>query len=851
MLRASILSILLASISNLAIAQDSVLFTDFNDGQPPRSSLKGSAKVDKEALSLNGGHLVISADKKDLIKKVRASNELSFELWFKPGNLSQKGPARLFTFSKTTSERNFTVGQEAGHIEMRLRTTKTSSNGLPAMASPKNALKTERTHLVFTRQRNGDARIYLDGREVAKKRIEGDFSNWNPDFNLLLGDENGGGRPWKGDVYSVRVLDSALSPSEIQKLHASGPGAALPGKPKEETGPAKNPNEILFETKVTTILTKHCLECHDSASGKGDLDLSKRLKSHSEESIIVAGKAAESLLWESVEHDDMPKDRDPLSSDEKKILKDWLNGGAAWTIDFVDPAIYSRPPEISPTRAQRLTVTEYVRTIRDVFGVDVESQAREWLPRDVRADGFSNTAYNLTVDLEHIEGFSKLAGFVAGKIDAAALAKRFTNKRDLTDKTMIALIEATGIQILRGPLTGEETALYRGVSTSVASAGGNFDEAVRFVVETMLQSPRFIYRLERTPAKGSRLLDDYEMASRLSYVIWGTAPDSELLKLAGNGSLNYPGQIEGQAARMLKDPRAIERSLDFASDWLHLDRLLHLQPGKKHYPDWDPALAAQMRSETLAFYREVIWKEKLPLSSLLNAPFTFLTPALAEHYGLPAPAGEKLQRVDLSKEPTRGGILTQGSVLTIGGDEASMVTRGLFVLNDLLRGVIKDPPPCVSTVPVPSEPGKTQRTIAMERVASKSCGACHVRFEPLAYGLERFDGLGSFQEKDHYGNALRDDGEILFPGAAEPVAFDHVGELMDLLAGSDRVRETLTWKLTQFAVGRPLNAADAEAVFAIHKTSEEAGGRYEDVISAIVQSDLIRYAFAGDATSSN
>ncbi|MEC5128908.1 DUF1588 domain-containing protein [Verrucomicrobiales bacterium BCK34] len=205
----------------------------------------------------------------------------------------------------------------------------------------------------------------------------------------------------------------------------------------------------------------------------------------------------------------------------------------------------------------------------------------------------------------------------------------------------------------------------------------------------------------------------------------------------------------------------------------------------------------------------------------------------------------------MSKEPTRGGILTQGSVLTIGGDEASMVTRGLFVLNDLLRGVIKDPPPCVSTVPVPSEPGKTQRTIAMERVASKSCGACHVRFEPLAYGLERFDGLGSFQEKDHYGNALRDDGEILFPGASKPIAFDHVGKLMDLLAESDRVKETLTWKLTQFAVGRPLNAADAESVFTIHNASQEAGGRYEDVISAIVQSDLIRSAFAGDPSSSN
>jgi hypothetical protein len=311
------------------------------------------------------------------------------------------------------------------------------------------------------------------------------------------------------------------------------------------------------------------------------LDLSKRLKSHAEEGIIVAGKAVDSLLWESVESDEMPKDRDPISDAEKKILKDWLNGGGAWTVDFVDPAIYSRPAEVSPTRAQRLTVTEYVRTIRDTFGVDVESQAREWLPADVRADGFSNTAYNLTIDLEHIEGFANLAGFVAGKIDAAPFAKRFTTKRDLTDKTMIPLIDAMGNVVLRGPLTTEETSLYRGVSTSVASAGGSFDDAIRYVVEAMLQSPRFIYRLEQTPEKGRQLLDDYEMASRLSYVIWGSSPDRELLELAGRGNLNYPGQVQAQASRMLKDPKAIDRSLNFASDWLNLDRLSHLQPGKK------------------------------------------------------------------------------------------------------------------------------------------------------------------------------------------------------------------------------------------------------------------------------
>ena len=161
-----------------------------------------------------------------------------------------------------------------------------------------------------------------------------------------------------------------------------------------------------------------------------------------------------------------------------------------------------------------------------------------------------------------------------------------------------------------------------------------------------------------------------------------------------------------------------------------------------------------------------------------------------------------LQRVDLSAIPSRGGLLTHGSVLTIGGDEASMVTRGLFVLHDVLDGHVEDPPPCVDTTPVPTKPGLTQRGVALARIANKSCGGCHSKFEPLAFGLERFDGLGTFHEKDHHGNKLREDGDILFPGTNRPVAYKTSAQLMNLLAENDRVNRTMTRKMTQWAPGR-------------------------------------------------
>lgn len=604
---------------------------------------------------------------------------------------------------------------------------------------------------------------------------------------------------------------------------------------------AKPGNAELFETKVTTLLTQHCLECHDSATAKGDLDLSKALTSHREDGLLIPGDAAASLFWESIENDDMPHKREALSAAEKAIFRQWIDEGASWTVDFIDPAIYSRQSDFVAPGARRLTVNEYINTVRDLFGVDIEAEARALLPPEVRADGFSNTSYNLAVDLKHIEAIGELAGIVVAKLDVAAFAKRFSKKRDHTDRTVIPLIEAMTVPVMRGPPTKEDTALFRGISTAVASAGGDFDEAIGYVIEAMLQSPRFIYRVEK-PISGNkaRRVGDYELASRLSYTLWGSTPDRELLRKAEQRAFDRDGVLDSEIERMLRDPRAVGRSLEFCSEWLHLDRLNHLQPSDLHFPDWNPELAAAMREETLQFFEAVVWEEKRPLGDLFKAQFTYLTPTLADHYGLKEI--EKAGRVDLKAVPERGGLLTHGSLLTIGGDEASMVSRGLFVLNDLLRGVIKDPPPCVDTTPVTSSAELTRREIAMERVANKNCGGCHSKFEPLAYGFEKFDGLGSFFEADEHGNALREDGEVLFPGDSEAIAFETVGELMEILASSARVKETLTWKLTQFAMGRPLTARDAGVVLQIHEEALSKGGRYTDVMAAIAKSRLIRFA---------
>ena len=771
-----------------------------------------------------------------LQKAIRRSSALTIETWIRPADIKQAGPARIVTLSRDSSNRNFTLGQDGDKVEVRLRTDKTSNNGIPSLPAPNRTLKTKLTHVVYTHDRSGRTAIYLDGKKVAEKKISGTTRNWDDGYRFALGNEHTSDRPWLGNYYLVAIYDRGLSQKEVTANFMAGVDA--PGAPVIAE---RDPSEELFDTKVAAIIANHCLECHDAATRKGKLDLSHKATAFAggrEGPPITPGKSGESLLWETVASDEMPEDRPPLSEGDKEALKKWIDSGAKWTGDYIDPADYAHRTQVAQNFIRRLTIPEYIATVRAATGVDISVEARRLLPPDLRADGFSNTAYNLNIDLKHVGAYAQLASTIVDRMDVAKFAKRFSKNRSLTDKPMRAHIESIGKWMLRGPLEGYELDAFRGISTTVASAGGDFDEAVRYILEAMLQSPRFIYHMED---QRDTQPSDHELAARISYIVWGAPPDSQLITAAERGELQDPSGLDSQVRRMLKDARAVDRSVQFLNDWLHLGRLDNLSPNKKRFPDWDQGLASDMRNETIEFFKEVVWKQKRPMADLLNAQVTFVTPGLATHYGLkPVSNIDVPARYDLSKTAARGGLLTQGSVLTIGGDDASMVTRGLFVLHDLLRGTVKDPPPGTDTTPVPSQPGVTQRSVAIDRIRAKACGGCHSKFEPLAFGLEKFDGLGGFSNQDEHGNALREDGEILLPGAAEPTSYESAAELMDLLAKSDRVAQTITRKVTQFSLGRPLTFADKKAIGQIHAAATKNGGTYAALVRAIVASDLVQ-----------
>lgn len=773
-----------------------------------------------------------------LVKAIQHSGAVTLEAWVRPQKVDQSGPARIVTLSRNPNERNITVGHDGGRCEVRLRTTETNPNGIPPTTSPDQVLTPDWTHLVFTRSREGVARLYVNGRLQTERKVGGRLDNWSPGYRLALANELTEDRPWLGSYRLVAIYSRDLSAEEVLTNFRSGGG--IGGGAPLVQGEA---HRRFFERRIAPLFAKHCLECHETAARQGGLDLSRKsaaLAGGDGGAAIVAGRPEESLLWKRVAADEMPLDREPLTADEKEWLRRWLSDGAAWSLEVLDPAVYHSGEQSEKVFVQRLTIPEYIAAVRDVLGVEIAAEAREILPPDLRADGFSNTAYNLNVDLGHVEAYARLAELIAERLDAKGLARKYTSSRELTDENITKIVEPLGRKLLRGPLSKEEVARYCGVSTSVAAAGGNFEEAVRYILQAMLQSPRFLYRIEDQRVGGP--LGPYELAARLSFIVWGSSPDDELLEAAEKGRLDRGG-VERQLARMLQDRRAVERSLQFVSDWLHLDRLPNLRPNPQRFPRWNAALAEDMRRETLAFFEEIAWKQRRPLSDLLNAPLTFVTPRLARHYGLEVPQGageEELVKYDLTRAPARGGLLTQGSLLTVGGDDASMVTRGLFVMHELLRGVVRDPPPCVDTTPVPTRPGLTQRAISEIRLANTNCTGCHGKFEPLAFGLEKFDGLGTYRDQDEHGNPLREDGFLLVPGEAQPRNYSSTRQLQDLLAQSERVRETFTWKLTQFSLGRPLGAVDAAAVAEIHRTAWANGGTYADLVTAIVLSDLVQ-----------
>jgi Protein of unknown function (DUF1592)/Protein of unknown function (DUF1588)/Protein of unknown function (DUF1587)/Protein of unknown function (DUF1585)/Protein of unknown function (DUF1595) len=376
---------------------------------------------------------------------------------------------------------------------------------------------------------------------------------------------------------------------------------------------------------------------------------------------------------------------------------------------------------------------------------------------------------------------------------------------------------------------------------------GDFESGIRMALQSVLMSPRFLFRLEQAPAavravnaSAAYRLNDQDLASRLSFFLWGSAPDAELMKAASAGSLRAPSGLEKQVRRMLADRRADALSSRFAAQWLRLQDLEKMHPDVLLFPQYDDTLAQSMAKETELFFDSIV-REDRPVLDLLTADYSFVNERLAKHYGIPNVTGNDFKRVQMPEY--RRGLFGQGSILTLTSyaDRTSPVQRGKWILEVMFGAPPPPPPPGVplfdETKAVIGGKNLSTRERMEEHRKNPACTSCHKVIDPLGLTLENFDATGVWRIKDN------------------EVAVDSVGDLYDgtkmngpaglregMAKHSDIFLETFTENLMTYALGRRVEYTDMPAVRAILRDAGKNHDRFSSYVLGVVNSAAFRMA---------
>ena len=371
-----------------------------------------------------------------------------------------------------------------------------------------------------------------------------------------------------------------------------------------------------------------------------------------------------------------------------------------------------------------------------------------------------------------------------------------------------------------------------------ARSEGDFDAGIGMALSAVLMNPEFLFRVELDPdgveSGDTYRISDIELASRLSFFLWSSLPDDELLDAAVRGELNRPDELDRQTRRMLADPRSYNLATNFSGQWLQLRNLEVFSPNGRLYPDFDDNLRQAFREETERFVDYVLRDERSVLD-LLGADYTFLNERLAKHYGIPGIYGSRFRRVTLADDSKRGGLLRQGSILAVTSyaTRTSPVIRGKWVLGNIYGA---PPPPPLPNVPALDETSVSATLPMRERLAAHRtnpvCASCHRTIDPVGFALENFDAVGRWRAQDGDNGPVDVSGGL--PGVGE---FDGVAGLeAGLLSRPELFAGTVTEKLLTFALGRGVEYYDAPAVRKIVREAEPDGYRYSSLILGIVKS---------------
>jgi mono/diheme cytochrome c family protein len=460
---------------------------------------------------------------------------------------------------------------------------------------------------------------------------------------------------------------------------------------------------------------------------------------------------------------------------------------------------------------------------------------------DLRLDGVRLKLYDIP-DSGNGGAFNELAiggpYNILGSGETASRQKVFVCKPATAkdeDPCARKILTSLGRRAYRRPFT--ETDLKPLMGFYVAGRKEkDFDNGIEMALRAMLVSPDFLFRVEHDTAAAApgtvHRVSDYELASRLSFFLWSSIPDEDLLNLAGEGKLRDKSVMSKQVARMLDDPKSKAFLTNFAGQYLYLRNLASQKPDPDVFPEFDSNLRQSFEKETQLFFNAIVSEDR-PVTDLLDAKFTYLNQHLAEFYGISGVYGPQFRRVQLTN-PNRTGILGQGSLLTVTSypNRTSVVQRGKWVLENLL-GTPPPPPPVVPPLDAHGKSGKLSLRQAMEaHRADAVCASCHARMDPIGFALENFDGVGAWRDMDN-GTPIDASGKL--PDGA---AFTGAAGLSRLLIDQHREEfiSTFTAKLMTYALGRGLEPYDQPAVRAIMREAAKENDTIPALIRAIIDS---------------
>ena len=546
-------------------------------------------------------------------------------------------------------------------------------------------------------------------------------------------------------------------------------------------------------------------------------------------------------------------------SPEEQIVAKWATSLAAAsdaTLGAAMKTLTAIEGEATPKQlVRRLTHAQYDNTVRDLLG-DYSKPAERFPPEDY-VDGFKNQLTGQGMSPLLVESYSTAAerlalnAFRIGDINGLVPCKP-TSFGD--QKCRDAFVRRFGLRAFRRPLTEDEVKRYSTVFSEQARVSRRFLDGARVVVEAMLQSPNFLFHVEAGP---DGKYTGYDVASRLSYLLWNTMPDEALFEAAAKGALGTPAGRERAARRLLENtPKGREALDQFFEEWLRFDRVVNAVKSNR-YQAFTPELALAMAEETRTLLHHLVWND-LNFMDALTADYSFLTTELAEMYGLPAPK-EQFEMVKFPPDSKRAGILGQGTFLasTAGPTDTSPTARGIFIRERLLCQHVPPPPPgVITTLPDPlvdGQPPKGRRQLMVEHVENPTCASCHRLMDPIGFGFEHFDAIGQYREQElipvpgRLGGgggggrggpppiplAINAQGEI----AGIPNSnFSGAKELGTILANSPVCQECVVRQMFRYSYGRLESSADEKTIDRLYDQFKTSGFKMKSLLVALVES---------------